>query len=293
MLLFLVLGLALPTGLPGQETRGDEDGKVYDHGDPTEYEQLMLQLVNQARANPKKTVKQAGIKLNAGLPKGAIDPKPKPPLAFQKALLEAARKHSEWMLQANTFSHTGKNNSTELRRIKQAGYPLGAYWSVGENIGWGGTTASVDMAENVRARFQGLLKSPRHRTNIFKPVFRDIGIGIKQGNFQARGKTFNSVMVTQNFAVSSATESPFVTGVVYRDSNDDKSYDPGEGISGVTVQAEGGEWIATTSKSGGYSLPYAAEAKKLRITFSGGTLDKNLSKTVKGTGANVRLDLAR
>ena len=63
----------------------------YSHGDPTDYEQLLLELVNEARADPLAEAARLGIDLNEGLAAGRIGAEPKPPLAFHPQLIEAAR----------------------------------------------------------------------------------------------------------------------------------------------------------------------------------------------------------
>ncbi|MGI6300562.1 MAG: hypothetical protein ACOX52_05840 [Verrucomicrobiota bacterium] len=49
---------------------GGINGDEFIHGDPTHYEQLMLELVNRARANPVAEADRLGIELNEGLPAG-------------------------------------------------------------------------------------------------------------------------------------------------------------------------------------------------------------------------------
>lgn len=88
----------------------------YDAGSPDAHEQLLLELVNRARANPPEEAARFGIDLNEGLPAGTISPEAKPPLAMHPRLVEAARAHSAWMLENDTFSHTGEGGSTVSQR---------------------------------------------------------------------------------------------------------------------------------------------------------------------------------
>ncbi|MBR6461319.1 MAG: hypothetical protein IKS95_05775, partial [Verrucomicrobia bacterium] len=82
---------------------------LYDHGDPTIYEQYMLELVNFARATPEAEAARLGITLNQGLGEGTLDGTDKQPLAFHPLLFVSARAHSDWMLETDTFEHTGIN----------------------------------------------------------------------------------------------------------------------------------------------------------------------------------------
>lgn len=85
---------------------------LYDHGDPTDAEQLFLELVNRARSDPGAEAARLGIDLNAGLVAGTIADSPKQPLAPNRFLIDSAREHSAWMLETDTFSHTGEGGSS-------------------------------------------------------------------------------------------------------------------------------------------------------------------------------------
>ncbi len=117
---------------------------LYDHGDPTIYEQYMLELVNFARATPEAEAARLGIDLNYGLDAGTLDGTDKQPLAFHPLLFVSARAHSDWMLETDIFDHTGINGSTPTERMIAAGYEFVAPWSSGENISWNGTTSKLN-----------------------------------------------------------------------------------------------------------------------------------------------------
>ena len=104
---------------------------LYSHGEPTSFEQYMLELINAARANPGAEAARLGIELNQGLDPGTIADTPKPPLAFNPLLIRAARRHSDWMLATGIFDHTGAGNSSPTDRALNEGYTF----HVAENIG--------------------------------------------------------------------------------------------------------------------------------------------------------------
>jgi hypothetical protein len=256
------------------------------------YEQLMLEMINRARANPGAEASRLGTSLNQGL---QLDPPtilntPKPPLAFHPLLMEAARGHSRWMLDTDTFSHTGINGSTPKHRMESAGYVFQGSWTLGENIGWGGTTGIPDMTEFTIARHDNLFLSPPHRVNICNPAYDEIGLGILDGQFTT-DRTWNAVMATQKFARSEWTPGPLLTGVIFDDAGGDGFYDPGEGIAGVTITPEGGDWYAISSTSGGYAVPYTGSSGSLIVTISGGAFSKPRTFTIERTGLNVKLDV--
>lgn len=259
----------------------------YDHGDPTNDEQLMLELVNRARADPGAESARVGIGLNEGLGLGGISKGAKAPLAFHPALLAAARNHTRWMLSAGKFSHEGEGGSTAGKRMTAAGYVFSSTWTQAENISFGSTSGQLDMRKETLARYLSWFKSPPHRKNMFGPDSRDFGVGMAAGPF----KEGNAVLATQDFASSGSYAAPMVLGVVFADRDGDGFYGVGEGLAGVTVTPEGGEWKAVTSASGGYAVPYSGDKGSLTVTFSGGAVGKPVSKKVERSGGNVKVDL--
>jgi len=245
----------------------------YDHGEPTDSEQYMLELVNEARAHPVETASELGIGLNDEIPDYAtIGTAPKPPLAFNPELIAAARTHSQWMLDEDIFSHTGENDSAPGDRMSAAGYPFSPPYRWAENLAWSGSTTSVDLTQFVLDEHEGLFRSPGHRINMMEPSFEEIGIGVKQGKFRAQTQTgtwynFDAVMATQNFAVSTGTPGPFITGVVFIDRDKDGFYSPGEGVAGATLRPSRGLHYAVTSTSGGYAIPFRRNTGPLILAF--------------------------
>ena len=79
---------------------------------PTAVEQYVVELINRARANPAAEAARDGIDLNEGLKAGTISPAAKQPLALNPYLTDAARGHSQWMIDHDTFNHTGANGSS-------------------------------------------------------------------------------------------------------------------------------------------------------------------------------------
>ncbi len=270
--------------LPGTIHANGE--RTYSHGDPTDQEQLMLELVNRARSNPPAEARRLGIDLNEGLGPGTIDPAGVPPLAPQPNLFLAARRHSAWMLDNDIFSHTGKNGDTPGDRMAAAGYQFSGAISWAENIAWGGTSGTPDFNRESVARHEGLFLSSSHRINILGTNNTQIGLGILAGSFDG----WNAVMATQVFARSGTYPETLLLGVVFKDKNGNSFYDPGEGIPDVTVTPDSGGWKAITSASGGYAVPYTGTSGSLAVSFSG-LPDGEASRSVTKTGTNLKLDL--
>ena len=244
----------------------------YDHGNPTPLEQMMLDRVNRARSAPGAEADRLGIDLNENLAPGTITDTPKQPLAMHPLIINAARDHSAWMLDANVFSHTGEGDSAIYDRITAAGYIFSGFATWSENIAWGGSTASINPVHYTQTRHDGLFISPGHRLNLMNNNFNEIGIGILQGIFTVTneyGETdYNALMVTQNFAVSDASPSHFVLGTAYYDFNGNDLYDPGEEIGGVQVTIENGDWHTATAGAGGFALPLPSTTGNLALTFT-------------------------
>jgi uncharacterized protein YkwD len=231
------------------QAAADAGSIPYSHGEPTNYEQYQLELVNAARANPSDEAARLGIDLNEGLTEGRISTDAKQPLAFHPLLLQTARGHSDWMLNTNTFSHTGSSGSTPTERAAGNGYDFG----VAENIAYVSTSATLDLNASTFETHDNLFKSSGHRTNLMDPSYSVVGLGLRTGLFSS----LNALMVTQNFSSGgdSADSGPFLLGVVYDDKNDNGVYDPGEGLEGVRVEPSYGGYHAITSASGGYAVP--------------------------------------
>ncbi|MCK9379474.1 MAG: CAP domain-containing protein [Sulfuritalea sp.] len=131
--------------------------------------QRVLELVNQARATRRTCGSQA---FNAARP-----------LRWNDLLAEAALLHSEDMARFNYFSHGGRDGSTPLQRVEQAGY---RYRVVGENIA-GGQMKPEDAVA-------GWIRSPTHCANLMNPVFTEMGVA-----FAVDQKSKLGVYWTQDF----------------------------------------------------------------------------------------------
>src|SRR5438132_4135057 len=85
---------------------------------PTNCEQYLVELINRGRANPAAEASRYGIDLNEGLAPGTISTTAKQPLAINPFLTDGARQHSQWMIDTDTFAHTGKNGTQPDDRMK-------------------------------------------------------------------------------------------------------------------------------------------------------------------------------
>jgi uncharacterized protein YkwD len=258
--------------------------------EPTALDQYLLELINRARMDPTAEAARLGIDLNQGLSQGQITAAAKQPLAFDTVLADSARGHAEWMLETDTFSHTGVNGTDPGDRIEAAGYQLTGNWRWGENISWRGSTgAAEDQVTSLETQNDALFKSPGHRVNILQDDFREVGTGIVAGDF----KQYDALMVAENFGKTGSAV--FLTGVAYDDLNDNDFYTPGEGRGGIKVEATlqgSGKPVVlsdTTGDAGGYEI--AAAPGTYSVKFSGGGLTAPVVQTVTLGNENEKLDL--
>ena len=101
-----------------------------------------------------------------------------PPLAPNPKLATAATAYAQDLVDGSYFSHTGRDGSNVLVRIRRVGYlPPNADWRLGENLAWG-TGALATPA----AIMQAWMNSPGHRENILNADYREIGVGVVTGN---------------------------------------------------------------------------------------------------------------
>lgn len=257
----------------------------------TDQEQLMLELVNRARANPAAEASRFGIDLNQGLTAGTITTQAKQPLAPHQSLVNAGRTHSDDMLDRDYFSHTtlGTSNGAPERAIA-AGYPVN---SVGENIAWGGTTGTLNQNQAVYDRHESLFRSSGHRENMLNPPYEEVGIGIRYGQYRHTDNVnYNAAMVTENFGIRGL--SPYITGVVYTDSNTNNFYDIGESMRAGTVTATnittGVIYSETIGSSGAYGIIVPAGNYNVTAQYLvSGVTQRSTRQVTVGTD-NVKVD---
>jgi len=270
---------------------------LYSIGEPTDHEQMFVELINRARANPTQEgqilrdltdpdVVGAYNYFNVNLDQMAADMAtlgPTPPLSINALLTVAARNHSLDMLTNNFQGHTGSNGSSPGNRLTAAGYSWNTY---GENV-----YASAKSVIHGHAGFEvdwgngpeGMQSPPGHRLNTHSSNFREIGVGVILGSNGGVGPQ----LVTQDLARRSGL-SPFITGVVYYDFNSNGSYDLGEGLGGVDVTVSGSSYYAVTAGSGGYSVPVPASTTPT-VTFAAAGLPDHIVNVTVDT-SNVKVD---
>jgi uncharacterized protein YkwD len=109
------------------------------------------------------------------------------PLCVHHALTEAARAHSQEMLDGDYFGHESSDGGTVEGRLERFGYTSYgySYWAIGENIGWG--TGYKGLPDH---RFDEWMASSDHYPNILSEDFDEIGIGVRVGHGYGDGEMY-------------------------------------------------------------------------------------------------------
>lgn len=251
----------------------------------TAAEQYLLELINRARLDPAAEALRYGLDLNADLDSGTISTAAKQVLAPNTQLESAAQTHSEWMLQEDVFSHTGRGGSNPGTRMADAGFDFSGRWSWRENLAWYGKTGALDLTDAIERHHEGLYRSEGHRVNTFGVEIREAGVAQVEGRFTNSGVTYNASMLTLNYAASGTDT--FVTGVVYTDRDADAFYGIGEGEAGWWLRAAGA--TVTTADAGGYGLAVTPDGD-LRVTLGFGAQIR-ATVEIDTAAQNAKLDV--
>jgi hypothetical protein len=241
---------------------------------PSPADQLFLEELNDARANPAAYGQSIGVDLSYIAPS--------PPLAWDGRLVQAATLDAQDMNARNFFAHVNPDGLGPGDRIANAGYPAMAW---GESIAAGGTIPQPADALALLIIDQGV-PDLGHRNHLLANgspdnLQRQVGIGIVQGGSGA----YQNYYVIDTGAVQNSPA--FLTGVVYNDANGNGRYDPGEGLGGVTVSVPGVGSV-TTFDTGGYSI--ALPPGSYVVTASGGGLAAPVVRQVSVGTDNVHLN---
>lgn len=277
---------------------------------PSAFEQLMLEYLNQARMDPQgefdrfitgtSPTQTIETKITQALNYFGVDLdlyqqqiaslQAVAPLAWNGTLGDAATAHSELMIAQDSQSHQLSGEASLGPRISASGY---TGWNrLAENIyAYSESPAYAHAGFFIDWGFgPGGIQSPAgHRNNIMNGDLTEVGIGVVEDHSSAT--QVGPYVVTQDFGNRFAYKAQLV-GVSYDDSDADNFYSMGEGNGGISVvvtPAAGGGASTITQAAGGYSVEAAAGLNELE--FSGGGLATSVSVQVAFATENVKVDL--
>ncbi|MEM7505252.1 MAG: CAP domain-containing protein [Pseudomonadota bacterium] len=279
--------------------------------DPTDFEVMMVELINRARSNPEGefdalilstdplitvdpgitgALRFFDVDLDVlraqldGLPAAAA-------LAWNVNLGDSADTHSQRMIDFDEQEHNFPGEPNLGQKLSNANY-FGAF-AGGENI-----FAFTDNPVQGHAGFYidwgfsdtGIQDPAGHRNSILSANFAEVGVGmLEQTDPDADVGPF---VVTQHFGNRFGRDSA-LTGVIIDDADADDFYSLGEGLGGVTITASGANGTFSTISFGAGIYTLELEDGTYEVTFSGGGLDANVVETVVIDGQNVKLDVER
>lgn len=87
-------------------------------------------------------------------------------------------------------------------------------------------------------------------------------VGVDQYVFNNEGsRIFNHILATAEEYpdLPYGNKTIWVTGIAYRDYNGSGRYEPGEGVGGVLITPNRGEYKAETASAGGYAIPFSKD----------------------------------
>ena len=247
---------------------------VYDHGDPIDGEQYILELINRARSDPWAEGIRLGIDIQEGLSEPVV---PMPPLTMNADLLEVARAHSEDMYTRDYYDHYTPEGVSPWERVSASDYAgTGDFEAIFSLYG-----ESIDSVIEFDLVYEAWMIEPMHRSGL-------LGLEWSSGNEVGIGIYGDRITLDMG---RSYDIDAFITGVVYNDLDGDNFYDPGEGLSGVTVMPSMGEYYAVTSSSGGYAIPVTTDGP-LSVIANGGALSEPITEflAVTASGYSVKQD---
>ena len=151
LIVLFICSLAL--GGSAQESSGPAKSPAFD----ADGEAQLVDLINQAREEQ-------------GLPALAVDAR----------LTQAARKHTQLMVEHSELTHQFPGEPPPQNRISNEGVPSDAE---GEN---------VDLDRTIAGAHDALMHSPPHRANILSPDYNAVGVGVISSG--------SEIYVTEDFA---------------------------------------------------------------------------------------------
>ncbi|MBA3846522.1 MAG: hypothetical protein H0X45_07750 [Planctomycetes bacterium] len=262
--------------------------------EPTPDEVLILEYINRFRADP------AADALRIAPPGGQVDGvygdvdfdmfrremqalTPSPPLVFNLQLLDAARKHSWYMV------HNGLGHSEEAGKTGFVGVDPGTRCAAAGYTGGGGAENCFAQARNPwfshigftvdfgKGGEGGMQPGRGHRRNMHDPGLREVGPGAL-----ANG---SGLSVTHNLGNRRGVPR-FAGGVVYVDLDRDGFYDVDEGRGGVVISASDGAKVQSWV-SGAFTIELTSTAA---VTLQAEGNGQTFRKTFAAGSENLKFD---
>ncbi len=248
--------------------------------------ELFIYELNRARADPQRYAQENGL---GGL---LDDVDPAPPLAVNGSLAASARFKAQEMADFDYLGHQSAVTGDQANKLaRDAGYPLAGWLGNDNNIeSLTAGRSSVSLALRSLIRDENV-DPPGHREHLlatgpassFWERMRELGVG-RAHNPASTYRDYWAIHTGFRDA-----DHPWITGVVFHDTNRNGRYDLAEGLQNVVVRSSGrGPPFVTTNAAGGFSIP--ALSGEHTLTVSGGRFAAQAAATVFVRDDNVEVD---
>ncbi|MEL7472208.1 MAG: SdrD B-like domain-containing protein [Planctomycetota bacterium] len=250
-------------------------------------EVVLLELVNDARANPQVEAARLGIDLTEGLTEAeAALIGEKAPLAFNEALLAAARAHVADMNAQEYLDFLNPAGQDSQDRANAAGFTGLVTESLAGDLGEPGDVYAAWLGNS------NFRKSLLSLSEVFDEDFRPSAFGA--GRVLAPADSDGPFDSYWSAVVGAPTgdDPTHLLGVAYEDANGNGRYDADEGLGGVTISVVDPTspllvlFNATTEATGYYQL--ALPDGTYDVTFADPVTGAELTQSVTIAGDNVR-----
>lgn len=298
--------------------------KTADGQHPNGNEQMLVWLMNQARRNPAAegqwlasaadfdiaNSRDTVFNVNKTLLINEFNQLPaKPPAAFDRRLYNAAQLHTAYMIANDVQNNIGQDQRVANQGFVPSACAFSVFGSASSalnahaalNIDWGDSSldtpgacfAGSFYAPSAQEPTDGMQKCRGHRQAIMAADNNYTNVGFAAVAENNPVTQVGPLVTALNYCQANGSVADhynrFIVGTVWRDTNNNRRYDPGEGFAGVRVEPSTGSFFAITAVGGGYAIPITSPGN-YQVTFSGGGIGPTHTKSVTVGATSVLLD---
>jgi hypothetical protein len=185
-------------------------------GLPSLQEEVLLELINQARQNPLGVAASMGMdpeKILKDLPElEKILKEGLPPVTFNPTLYGVASAHTLDMFANSYYSHVSPDGRGYEARIRDAGYPAGA---TGESLGMLAFANFIDPKDAARFLFEYMFRDEldplrTEKRNILDPLLKEVGVSVETGVLSLGGAPWNVYLATCDYGAVTPVPDPVI-----------------------------------------------------------------------------------
>jgi uncharacterized protein YkwD len=258
-------------------------GQRYEFGDPSTEEQQLWFLTNRARADPageaRRLLNTGDRLVEDGLTAFGVDRNQlladfdgyvaQPPVIWDAQLAQAAARHGKDLAETRSQGHRDADGSRPNGRVRDTGSKAANVFetvaSFAHSTIFAHAAFLIDWGGPPPTGVQEWPK-PGHRMAILSALPDQVvsnAVGMSWLAVDPGDDKFGPNVVVQEFA---RVPGLFIVGTVWADANGNDVFDLGEGVGGVEVRLDRGDWYTVTATAGGYEIPVEG-AQSFTIAF--------------------------